>query len=383
MAAHFAKSRPATYAGVAAALAIVLIACGVVLALHGSKTASAANRQHPDTPTTLSPAPMTVTLTAPAQGASGVDGAQAVVLTATAPLPVDVADPTISPAVAGSWTVAGQTLTFSPTVALAPATTYRVTVPAGTRSVGGAAATVATTTVHFTTAPASTMRLQELLSELGYLPFTWSPTPGTASVPQGQAMYQAPAGTFSWTWAGAPSTLTSQWAAGRPNVLTSGAVMAFESDHGLTTDGIAGPEVWAALLGAAADPAANANRHGYTYALADQASSPQTLRVWHDGSLVDSAGANTGIRQAPTTAGTFPVYERLATQIMKGTNPDGSKYADPVAWVAYFDGGQAIHYIARGSYGSYQSLGCVEVSYATGRLVWPYLSIGSLVTVEP
>ena len=36
---------------------------------------------------------------------------------------------------------------------------------------------------------------------------------------------------------------------------------------------------------------------------------------------------------------------------MKGTNPDGSKYADPVAWVAYFNGGDAVHYFPRGFYG--------------------------------
>jgi peptidoglycan hydrolase-like protein with peptidoglycan-binding domain len=367
----------------AAAVALVLIACGVAVALHGSRTASAANRPRPAPPTTLAPAPMTVALTTPAPGASGVDGAQAIVLTATAPLPTATSDPTIAPAVPGSWSVAGPALTFTPTTALPPSTTYRITVPAGTRSVGGTAATTRATTVDFTTGPASTMRLQELLAELGYLPFTWTPAPGTAPVPPGQAMYQAPAGTFTWTWSGAPTTLTSQWVAGEPNVLTQGAVMAFESDHGLTTDGLAGPEVWSDLLAAAADPAAGANKHGYTYALADQSTSPQTLRVWHDGALVDSAPANTGIKQAPTTAGTFPVFERLATQIMKGTNPDGSKYADPVAWVAYFDAGQAIHYIPRGSYGSYQSLGCVEVSYATGQKDWPYLSIGSLVTVKP
>ena len=45
---------------------------------------------------------------------------------------------------------------------------------------------------------------------------------------------------------------------------------------------------------------------------------------------------------------TFPVYLRYAFQIMKGTNPDGSKYADPVAWVAYFNGGDAVHYFPRG-----------------------------------
>ena len=66
---------------------------------------------------------------------------------------------------------------------------------------------------------------------------------------------------------------------------------------------------------------------------------------------------------------------------MKGTNPDGSKYADPVAWVAYFHGGEAVHNFPRYSYGFPQSLGCVELPWAPAKRVWPYLTYGTLVTV--
>ena len=45
--------------------------------------------------------------------------------------------------------------------------------------------------------------------------------------------------------------------------------MAFESDHGLTMDGVAGPAVWRAVLNAVA--AGDDNPHGYTYALASEA----------------------------------------------------------------------------------------------------------------
>ena len=41
--------------------------------------------------------------------------------------------------------------------------------------------------------------------------------------------------------------------------------------------------------------------------------------------------ANTGIPVSPTVDGTFPVYQRFRFQIMSGTNPDGSSYADPVS----------------------------------------------------
>ena len=145
-------------------------------------------------------------------------------------------------------------------------------------------------------------------------------------------------------------------------------------------DGVAGPQVWKALL-AAAD-AATMNTHGYTYAVASQVY-PETLTVYHNGKVILHALANTGIPAAPTTVGTAPVYERLQSQIMKGTNPDGSKYADQVYWVAYFRAGEAVHYFGRYSYGSQQSLGCVELPYKTAEFIWPYLTYGTLVTVTP
>ena len=121
------------------------------------------------------------------------------------------------------------------------------------------------------------------------------------------------------------------------------------------------------LEGAAADPTAGANPAGYTYAVANE-NLPETLSVWHNGALVMVTAANTGGPGAATAQGTFPVYERLRAQIMTGTDPDGAHYADPVQYVAYFNGSDAVHYIARASYGSPQSLGCVELPLGSGRL---------------
>jgi len=68
---------------------------------------------------------------------------------------------------------------------------------------------------------------------------------------------------------------------------------------------------------------------------------------------------------------------------MTGTNPDGSKYSDPgIPWVSYFNGGDAIHAFTRASFGTPQSLGCVELPLADAQQVWPYTPIGTLVTVE-
>jgi hypothetical protein len=144
-------------------------------------------------------------------------------------------------------------------------------------------------------------------------------------------------------------------------------------------DGVAGPDVWAHLLTAAAKNQMNPN--GYTYALASQDSPHESLKVWHNGKVILNTPANTGIPGANTADGTFPVYERLQFQIMKGTNPDGSKYSDPVYWISYFDGGDAVHYFDRPAYGYYQSLGCVELQWSPAKFIWPYLTYGTLVTV--
>ena len=110
-----------------------------------------------------------------------------------------------------------------------------------------------------------------------------------------------------------------------------------------------------------------------TRAAADRPAAP--------GGIVLTSAANTGIPVAPTADGTFPVYLRYQFQVMRGINPDGSSYADPVSYVSYFDGGDAVHYFPRGSYGFPQSLGCVELPLGAAEAAWPYLTYGSLVTV--
>jgi lipoprotein-anchoring transpeptidase ErfK/SrfK len=122
------------------------------------------------------------------------------------------------------------------------------------------------------------------------------------------------------------------------------------------------------------------NPNGYTYALADQ-HSPESLTVWHNGKVIEHTLANTGIPGRNTQDGTFPVYLRYQENWMDGTNPDGSKYHDQVQWISYFNGGDAVHYFDRYSYGSYQSLGCVEVPYAPAKKVWGYMTYGTLVSV--
>jgi peptidoglycan hydrolase-like protein with peptidoglycan-binding domain len=330
--------------------------------------------------------PLRVTAVTPAPGTDGANGAGQVRVTFSAPLTPGSPMPRLSPAIPGGWTRQAGTAVFTPATGFGPGTRVTVTVPAGrpgTRGGDGASLTAASSSYQYTTGSYSVLRMQQVLAQLGYLPLTWAADLGGA-VPADAgdelaAAYQPPTGIFTWQ-PGYPATLAALWREGTANLVDTGAIMAFEADNGLAMDGTAGPAFWAALLRAAVEGRDSA--HGYTYALAAR-KSPETLTIWHDGRQVFRSLANTGIPVAPTADGTFPVYERLRYQVMTGTNPDGSHYADPVEYVAYFNGGDAVHYFPRYSYGWPQSLGCVELPLDAAAAVWPYLSYGSLVTVTP
>jgi peptidoglycan hydrolase-like protein with peptidoglycan-binding domain len=346
------------------------------------------------TKTTPPAAPLKLVSVTPAGGDRDANGGDPIRVKFSSALSPQTPLPTLSPSVAGSWQVSGDTATFTPESGYVADTTVQVKVPGGTDGMVGAAAsagTLKTTSVSsFTTGSYSALRLQELLAQLGYLPLNWTPDdPATGTIAasdasaQLAAAYDAPAGTFTFQ-SGYPSTLTSQWSAGTDNILVNGAVRAFENNVGLTMDGIAGPEVWTALLKAVAKDQVNPS--GYSYALATQGSSDESLQVWHDGKRVLETPANTGIPASPTTDGTFPVYLKYTVTQMKGLNPDGTKYDDTVYWASYFNGGDAVHAFPRGSYGWYQSLGCVELPYngdgpGVAEDAFNFLTYGSLVTV--
>ena len=329
-------------------------------------------------------APLRVESVTQGGAVTGTNGASPLRVMLSAPLASNSPMPVLHPATPGTWTKAGSTLTFTPATPFWPGTRVRVTLAGGSGGLRSAAGGVLakTTTERFSTKRWSSLRLKQMLAQMGYLPLKWKPQNPTAFQPDNvptelAAMYAPPAGTFTWK-KGYPSILTSFWG-GQSSLIMQGAIRAFQSNHGLTMTGVMTPTLWGDVVRAAAS--GRANPSGYTYALASKAS-PETLTVWHDGHVVLHTLANTGIPAAPTADGTFPVYQRYAFQIMRGTNPDGSHYADPVAWVAYFNGGDAVHYFPRGFYGAPQSLGCVELPYAQAHFVWPYLTYGSLVTVR-
>jgi peptidoglycan hydrolase-like protein with peptidoglycan-binding domain len=251
--------------------------------------------------------------------------------------------------------------------------TVHIGLPAGVRLAGGAPA--------WKVAPGSTLRLHQLLATLGYLPVSFSASSQIASTPaaQEEAAIHPPKGSFSWRWANVPDALRTMWQPGASGEMTKGAVMAFENDHGMIADGVAGPVVWKALIDAAIK--GEHSSFGYTFVHVSEGS-PESIDVWHSGRTVVTGPVNTGIPQAPTAQGVFAVFEHARSVTMSGTNPDGSRYHDTgVPWVSYFNGGDALHGFLRASYGTAQSLGCVEMPYSEAAAVYPYTPIGTIVDV--
>jgi len=319
--------------------------------------------------------------TTPAAGTQNVAPDTPITLTFSAPVSLQKVEPTMSPTIAGKWVQSNATtLTYELASPLIPYSQEVITIPGGAHglvSKDGATLT-ASHTVAFDVAAGDTLRLQQLLAQLDYLPVGFSPT-GAAPAPADLAVDQP--GTFSWRWPGLPAQLTSQWTQGTMNEITKAAVEDFENQNNIGVDGEAGPTVWTALLNDVMNNKPSATP--YVYVLVNKVV-PQNLTLWDNG-VAQYVGipVNSGAPGADTTDGTYAVFEHVRYSDMKGTNVDGSTYNDPnVPYASYFNGGDALHGFVRASYGTPQSNGCVEMSYADAALVWPLTPIGTLVTVE-
>jgi lipoprotein-anchoring transpeptidase ErfK/SrfK len=293
--------------------------------------------------------------------------------------------PPVAPRTPGTWhTINSHTIQFVPEgYGYGLGADVRVSLPEGVNLEGGRVKG-SDPVGQWTVPDGSTLALQQLLAQLGYLPLTFTATSGSNDIAQTPAAEEAaivhpPQGTFNWRYPNTPAQLKSLWQPTGYTELTKGAVMAFEQDQGLPTDGVAGVDVWKALINAAVH--GQTSKFGYTFVMVSE-SSPENISVWHNGKIVVHGLANTGIAAAPTVTGTFAVYEHIAVGTMSGKNPDGSTYHDPgIPWISYFNGGDALHGFIRSSYGSPQSLGCVEMPFSEAGQVYPYTPIGTIVNV--
>jgi peptidoglycan hydrolase-like protein with peptidoglycan-binding domain len=309
--------------------------------------------------------------------------------------------PHLSPAVAGRWVTHGRWEIFEPASALEPCSTYTLGVSASTSAVSHSPIGVHRDIALHVACP-SVKGLQLALARLDYLPYRASAAslphePGTdrRSIPEWEAH---PPGHAAGSSIGRRARLTAMAAFRPPSVhlharyanaptvsygeldeTTKGALMVFQSEHGLEATGEADEATWRALFHAAERD--QRKRTPYTWVTVSE-SIPETLEVHRGRHVVLTSPTNTGVAGAETAQGTFPIFSRFTSTTMTGTNPDGSKYSDPgVPWVNYFNGGDAVHGFPRGSYGSPQSNGCVELPIETAHTVYGMLAIGDVVVV--
>ena len=186
----------------------------------------------------------------PSGGVHGAHAAAPITVKFSAPLSPQTPLPTLSPSVKGSWQVSGDTATFTPATGFLADTTVKITVPDGANGMLpgvriGRGRSKQTSVTSFTTGSYSTVRLQQLLAQLGYLPLTWTPSdPSTGTIAASDVNAPARRGLRRACRARSPSTpatrssLTRQWSVGseqRPR--RRGDPVRSRTTSGLTMDG--------------------------------------------------------------------------------------------------------------------------------------------------
>ena len=264
---------------------------------------------------------------------------------------------------------------FVPAGASQPTTLVKTEVPTTTSTSQTSTTGVAQLTTTSTTVPVTTTTLRTTTTTL-LMPHV--------SLQTSKPIVEKTPGTFTWLYPSLPQSLSNQWVPGVSNQILKGAVMSFQDVHGLATTGTTTIATWNALLQAAKKSQFSPRPYNYVdVALNLGKSAPQLLTLYISGVPSFRTLANSGIPAAPSDPGTYPVYLRYATTTMSGTNPDGTKYHDTgIPWVSYYNGGEGLHGFIRPTYGSRQSLGCIELPFSSAGTIWPHTPLGTLVTVR-
>jgi peptidoglycan hydrolase-like protein with peptidoglycan-binding domain len=360
------------------ALAAVGVVTGAALARHGNISSLLPS----GTPGAPAPSPklLSPTRVVHLPPESIDNGTDVLSVTLSAPPTASSPRPTLHPAVAGTWSTSGNTELFTPSSTLEPCSTYTLTVWANTVAQGHSrVGRKHIRTLRVACPPPA--GLQQALARLGYLGATLHPK-YSVSLPHGRESRREAAihayRPFHGHLAPDPSDAPPV-EMGTLDETTKGGLEVFQEDHGLEATGEPNAETWRLLLIVSA--LYHRNPRPYTWVSVTE-SIPETLEVHEGHHVVLSSPANTGVAGAETAQGIFPIFSRFTSTTMSGTNPDGSKYKDPgVPWVNYFNGGDAVHGFPRGSYGSPQSNGCVELPISTAAQVYPMLAIGDIVWV--
>jgi peptidoglycan hydrolase-like protein with peptidoglycan-binding domain len=311
-----------------------------------------------------------------------LNGTEPVTVTLSAPPAPGSPTPMLDPKVAGSWTVAGNSEVFTPVSTLEPCSSYTLTVWAATTAQGHASLGKRRT-LGLRVACPPVSALQQALARLGYIGARFHPLYDdhlSSSGPQSRHeaavhAFHPPRGVLVPDPSDAPPIDTGQL-----DATTRGALTVYQSDHRLPVTGEPDRSTWASLL--AAETGYRRDPAPYTWVTVSE-SLPETLEVHRGHHVALSTPVNTGVPGAETARGVFPIFSRLVSTTMVGTDPDGTHYVAPdVPWVNYFNGGDAVHGYPRASYGFPQSNGCVELPIETAHTVYDMLQLGDIVVVS-
>jgi hypothetical protein len=330
---------------------------------------------------TAAASPMPATQLAALPARKVVNGTTPLAVSLTAPVSPTSPPPSLTPKVAGSWSISGDSEVFTPASTLQPCTHYALTVWARTSSIAHTELG-RKQTIGLTVACPSLTALQQGLARLGYLGVKFHPR-YTVHIAAGaetrreaaEHAFHPPRGALVPDPSSAPPVKT-----GELDATTRGAIEVYQADRGLEVTGEPNSATWAKLL----YDETNYRRDPVSYTWVSVSESlPETLEVHRGDRVVFSTPANTGVPGAETEQGIFPIYARYISTTMSGTDVDGTKYNVPdVPWVNYFNGGDAVHGYPRESYGFPQSNGCVELPIEAAHTVFGMLAIGDIVEVN-
>ncbi|RZD15789.1 MAG: hypothetical protein EVJ46_09725 [Candidatus Acididesulfobacter guangdongensis] len=184
---------------------------------------------------------------------------------------------------------------------------------------------------------------------------------------------------WKWRWKNLPDSFIKDWKPDYFSAILEGAAMNFQHQNKLRITGRINENVWKTAFKDLRNH--KTNKYGLTVVWADK-TFPKTLHLWKNGKNILVSFVNTGVFDAPTYNGIFPVYERYFEATMSGKTPWHQPYDDKnIPFINYFDFGEAIHGFPRGMYGINKSLGCLELPLRNAWIIWKQINYGTMVDV--
>lgn len=184
---------------------------------------------------------------------------------------------------------------------------------------------------------------------------------------------------WKWRWKNLPDNFIEDWKPDYFSAILEGAAMNFQHQNKLRITGRINENVWKTAFKDLRNY--KTNKYGLTVVWVDK-TFPKTLHLWKNGKNILVSFVNTGVFDAPTYNGIFPVYKRYFEATMSGKTPWHQPYDDKnIPFINYFDFGEAIHGFPRGMYGINKSLGCLELPLRNAWIIWKLINYGTMVDV--